>query len=179
MTNKKRRFLPSSVEFSALSFTTLCGAVKCYRSCMQMNGRKAAMQPETDVDSESSLTSFNVLSTTLAWQLLKLVCRDCLKLKLKIKMHYVAKIIRCGLLCIIHVWKGLFCVKMCVFSAYLQPLYKTIWLAILTVTLIITYSDFLAQNPVVRNHLIAPNPSDYKLMSPITWSCMQKDHIII
>jgi len=70
---------------------------------MQMNGRKAVIQPETDIDSESSLTSFNVLSTALAWQLLKLVCRDCLKLKLKIKMLYVTKIIRCGLLCIIHV----------------------------------------------------------------------------
>ena len=54
-------------KFSMLSSATLCWAVKCGRSQLQMDGEKPVTRPETDVGSELTLTyscpSWSVLTT--------------------------------------------------------------------------------------------------------------------
>ena len=70
------RLRKNKSELFPLSFETLCQAVECGRSRMQMNGGKRAMRPEADVgsvtvhdadpDSELPLTSFNVNHPGLA-----------------------------------------------------------------------------------------------------------------
>ena len=54
------------MSFSALSFATLCCAVKCGWFHMQMNSKKLVMQLETDVGSELLLTLLSVTHPGLA-----------------------------------------------------------------------------------------------------------------
>ena len=138
---KKKKKKKKKAEFSALSFVTLCWAVKCGQSCMQMNGGKLVMHPETDV-----VVNFHwphLMSPTLAWlscQSWYVLTADYAPQHQRDRDWVRERLLKAKTHSFIQIWssvfgyskcmgfeqlheRGLFCMKnKLLFSAYLQPL---------------------------------------------------------